>query len=549
MNFDPILPSARVTAMRRQGHWRDRVLTEYLDEAIARNPDKIALVDHNSVTGERTELTFAELGRRVEQIALGLVALGVQKADVVSYQLPNWWQFTALHLACLRIGAVTNPLMPIFRQRELEFMLGLAEARVLVVPRVFRGFDYPAMIEDIRGKLPALQHVLVIGGEGEASFERRMLGKQAHGDAAKLFAARKPAPDEVIQVLYTSGTTGEPKGVMHTANTLFSNILPYAERLGLGAADVALMASPMAHQTGFMYGLMMPVTLGAKAVLQDIWHPGEAASIIAAEGVTFTMASTPFLADLTETAIKRPKDVASLRIFLSAGAPIPRVLVQRAKEALGAEIVSAWGMTENGAVTTTKVGDKPDKTFGTDGLALPGMETRTVDADDKPVAVGEEGRLQTRGCSNFVGYLKRPQLYGTDADGWFETGDLARIDADGYIRITGRAKDIIIRGGENVPVVEVEQLMYRHPAVQEVAIVAMPDERLGERGCAFVVLRAGKSLDFREMLTFLSEQKLAKNYFPERLQIVEQMPKTPSGKIQKFKLRDVAKSLTPETVR
>ncbi|HUN50313.1 MAG TPA: cyclohexanecarboxylate-CoA ligase [Candidatus Sulfotelmatobacter sp.] len=544
MQFDPIIPAARAAAMKAAGHWRDRVLLEFFDAAIARRGDVLALVDHNSMTGARNALSYAELGRRVERIALGLLDLGVEAGDVVSYQLPNWWEFTALHLACLRIGAVSNPLMPIFRQRELSFMLGLAEAKVLVVPKFFRGFDYPAMAAELHGVLPALRHVLVVGGSGEQSFEERLLElpRERRRDAAASFAVRRAGPDDVMQVMYTSGTTGEPKGVMHTANTLFSNIVPYAERLGLGERDVVLMASPMAHQTGFMYGLMLPIYLGAKAVLQDIWQADRGAEIIAAEGATFTMASTPFLADMAEAATRRPQDFASLRMFLAAGAPIPRVLVQKASEALGANIISAWGMTENGAVTTTRVGDAPDKTFGTDGCPVPGMEVRTIDAAGRPVAVGEEGRLQTRGCSNFVGYLKRPQLYGTDAEGWFETGDLARIDADGYIRITGRAKDIIIRGGENIPVVEVEGLIYRHPAVQEAAIVGMPDPRLGERGCAFIVLRPGQSLSFQELIAFLRDQKLARDYLPERLEIVAEMPKTPSGKIQKFKLREAAKA-------
>ena len=544
MNFDPILPAPRVAAMKAAGHWRGRVLTEFLDAQLAERPDAVAVVDHNSMTGVRTVLTYRELNCRVERIALGLVELGIEMGDVVSYQLPNWWEFVALHLACLRIGAVTNPLMPIFRQRELGFMLALAEAKLFVVPRLFRDFDYPAMAAELKGALPALDRVLVIGGSGEESFEARLLepAHERRHDAKAVFAARTLAPDDVIQVLYTSGTTGEPKGVMHTSNTLFSNIVPYAKRLGLTDKDVVLMASPMAHQTGFMYGLMMPIYLGAKMVLQDIWQASRGADIIAAERVTFTMASTPFLADMTETAASRPRDFASLRIFLAAGAPIPRVLVQKATEALGANIISGWGMTENGAVTTTKVGDAPDKTFGTDGCPLPGMEVRVVDATGHPVAVGIEGRLQARGCSNFVGYLKRPQLYGMDAEGWFETGDLARLDADGYVRITGRAKDIIIRGGENVPVVEVEQLIYRHPAVQEAAIVGMPDPRLGERGCAFIVLRPGQRLGFAELIAFLESHKLARNYLPERLEIVPEMPKTPSGKIQKFRLREVART-------
>ena len=355
------------------------------------------------------------------------------------------------------------------------------------------------------------------------------------------FKARRPTADNVMQLLYTSGTTGEPKGVMHTANTLLSNLRPYAERLRLGRDDVILMASPMAHQTGFMYGLMMPIMLGATAVLQDIWEPKRAAKRIGDEGVTFTMASTPFLSDLTDVVGADGYDVSSLSIFLSAGAPIPRILVERATQALKANIVSAWGMTENGAVTTTKLDDSPEKTFHTDGCPLPGMEVRVTDPTNNPVPVGAEGLLKVRGCSNFVGYLKRPQLYGHDAENWFDTGDLARVDAEGYIRITGRSKDIIIRGGENIPVVEIEGLLFRHPAIQAVAIVGFPDPRLVERACAFVVLKPGQTLSQEEMTRFLEQEKLAKQYLPERLVILEDLPRTPSGKVQKFKLREVAK--------
>ena len=463
--------------------------------------------------------------------------------DVVSCQFPNWWQFTALSLACVRIGAIINPIMPIFRERELKFMLGLAESNVFVIPHEFRGFDYAAMARGIRSELPSLRHLLIVGGEGPESFEQVLLDLQrdADQDATERFKARRPTADNVMELLYTSGTTGEPKGVMHTANTLFSNLRPYAERLRLGRDDVVLMASPMAHQTGFMYGLMMPIMLGATAALQDIWEPKQAATRIGNEHVTFTMASTPFLSDLTDVVETNNHDVSSLRVFLSAGAPIPRVLVERATQVLKANIVSAWGMTENGAVTTTKLDDPPQKAFHTDGCTLPGMEVRITDHVNNPLPPGAEGRLMTRGCSNFVGYLKRPQLYGHDAEGWFDTGDLARIDADGYIRITGRSKDIIIRGGENIPVVEIEGLLFRHPAIQAVAIVGYPDPRLGERACAFVVPKARHTFSQAEMVEFLEREKVIKQYLPERLEIVDELPRTPSGKVQKFKLREIAK--------
>jgi cyclohexanecarboxylate-CoA ligase len=545
MKFDPMVSEAWTKAMHAQGFWRDELFEDLLDHCVANVPDKPAVVGTNAMDGSSYRLSYREFGALVDRIALALADLGVEKDDVVSCQLPNWWQFSALVFATWRIGAVINPMMPIFREREVKFMLGFAQSKIFVVPREFRGFDYPAMVRAFQSELPHLQRLLVIGGAGEESFERVLL--EAPYDAARakrLFAQRRHRPDDVIQLLYTSGTTGEPKGVMHTANTILSNIYPFRERLGLTDKDIVLMASPLAHQSGFIYGIMMPVVLQSTVVLQDVWDGRRAALLIDAEKVTFTFASTPFLSDLTTAVEQGGCDVPSLRIFLAAGAPIPRVLVERATKILGANIVSAWGMTENGAATTTKLGDPDEKAFFTDGCPLPGMEVRVVGADNKPLPPGPEGILKVRGCSNFVGYLKRPQLYNHDAEGWFDTGDFARLDEDGYIRITGRAKDIIIRGGENVPVVEIEGLLFRHPAVQAVAIVGMPDARLGERAYAFVVCKAGQTLDFAEMIRFLTEQKVAKQYMPERLQCVDALPMTPSGKVQKFKLREQARSLS-----
>ncbi len=549
--YDIILPRSRVEAMAGSGLWPDRLIVDYLDDAVAAVPDKIAISAHDVTTGAKIRHTYAELGRLVDRIALGLVALGIEPGDVVSFQLPNWWQCTALHLACVRVGAVTNPLMPIFRQRELRFMLSFAESRALFVPARFRGFDYPAMVAELRPDLPALEHVFVIGGEGESSFKGRFIDRRREDemDARAVFEERRPGADDVTELIYTSGTTGEPKGVMHTANTLMGNILPFIDRVGLDADDVVLMASPLAHQTGFLYGMMMPVVLGATAVLQDIWAPDVGARIIEDERVTFTMASTPFLSDLTHTPALAEYDVGTLHTFLTAGAPIPPVLVQEASERLGALIISCWGMTENGGITTTTRDDPVDRASTTDGKPLEGIEVRVVGDGGAPLPVGQEGRLQARGASAFVGYLKRPEAYDTDEEGWFETGDLARMEAEGYIRISGRSKDVILRGGENIPVVEVEGLIYKHPAVQDVAIVAMPDPRLGERACAYVALKAGQSLTFEELTEFLLAQEMAKQYLPERLEIVPEMPRTPSGKIQKFHLRKEAAELVPEGVR
>ena len=510
-------------------HWPQRMLTDYLDDAVARHPDKAAIVDFNSMSGKATTLTFRQLQHIVGRMAGGLATLGVKKGAIVACQLPNWWQFVALYLACVRLGAIINPLMPIFRQRELRYMLGFAEAEVMVVPQLFRGCDYPAMLAEIRAGLPHLKHLLVIGGSGEDSFERCLLDRrwEDETDLAALFAREAPSPDDITQLLYTSGTTGEPKGVMHTSNTLLSILVKYEERLGLGDDDIIFMASPMGHQAGFMYGLMMGPMLGAKLVLQDIWNADQAALLIQDEAVTYTMGSTPFLADLTNSPAVDHTDMSSLRTFVSSGAPIPSTLVQRATRRLGARIISAWGMSENGSVTTTVPGDPDDRIFGTDGVALPGIEVRVVDGDGKPVATGVSGRLQCRGISMFVGYFRRPDLSQPTPDGWFDTGDLARMDADGYIRITGRAKDIIIRGGENVPVVEIENLLYRHPAVRQVAIVGVPDARLGERACAYIVLREGERLDFAGMVAYLEGQQLARQMSAPRRFVLLLPPAAP----------------------
>ena len=543
MEFDAVLLAPRRAAAIAAGFWHDRTVNDDLDACLVACPDKTALTAV-CVDGDVKRFTYRELASLADRVAIGLSKLGVGRNDVVAMQLPNWWHFTVLYLACTRIGAVLNPLMPIFRERELSFMLKHGEAKVIVVPRTFRNFDHEAMARGLQPNLPHLERVIVVDGGGADDFETLLTKPEweKDPDAARILGAGRPGPDDITQLIYTSGTTGEPKGVMHSANTLMANIIPYAERLALGADDVVLMASPMAHQTGFMYGLMMPVMLKASAVLQDVWEPSRAAELIRKEKVSFTMASTPFLTDLTRAVTESGAPVPTLKTFLCAGAPIPGPLVEQAQAGLGAKIVSAWGMSENGAVTLIKLDDDDKLASTTDGCALPGVEVKVIDTDGRSLPAGEIGKLVVRACSNFGGYLKRPQWNGTDADGWFDTGDLAYMTAAGYIRISGRSKDVIIRGGENIPVVEVEALLYKHPAVAQVAIVAYPDERLGERACAVIVPKAGASIDFAGMADFLKSHKLAVQYIPEKLIVREAMPATPSGKIQKFRLRDMLKA-------
>jgi cyclohexanecarboxylate-CoA ligase len=514
------------------------VATDYLDRWAAEKPQAGALVAWRMDEEQETRLSWAELARRVARIANTLRHKGAGPGDVVSFQLPSGWEFIAVYLATVRIGAIANPLMPIFRHRELSFMLRQAEARVFVAPVAFRGFDHAALAHQLASELPGMR-LLLAGGEGAESLEA-----ERGEPGPDLERGARLRPDDITQLLYTSGTTGESKGVLHTSNTLLCAVHSFAARMGLGAEDVIFMPSPLAHQLGFCYGMLLSLALGVPLVTTDIWRPSRAAQLIEANGATFTFAATPFLADLADLARRRGSGIGRLRLFASSGAPIPPAVAQSAREHLGVAIAASWGMTECASVTVTPPeGRMADES---DGRALPNGEVRVVDSAGREAARGETGALQVRGASLFTGYLKRPHLYRLDREGWFDTGDLARMDQAGYIRICGRSKDVIIRGGENIPVVEVEAALYRMPEVLDAAVVAMPDPRLQERACAFVSLRAGKKLDLAAVCRHLDAEGFSKHFWPEQLVVLAEMPRTPTGKIQKFVLREIAKSAPPQ---
>lgn len=544
MIVDPIIPQQRIDAMLEGGWWKDENLLDYFDAALLTCPDAIAIVDYRTESGEKILMTYRQLAERAECVAVALAHYGVEKQDVVSFQLPNWWEFVVINLACLRIGAVSNPLMPIFREHELSFMVDFAESKVLIIPKKFRGFDHEKMIEGMRDKLPQLNHVFVVGGDGENSFEAALLNHPLTVDSTALFKARQLDPNDVVLMLYTSGTTGMPKGVMHCANTFLFSVDKMLERCELTQDDDIFMGSPLAHLTGFMYGMWMPMVLKTKMIFLDVWNVDLGWQLMAEENASFAMGATPFLADLSGSEKRDSCNSERFRLFVCGGAPIPSALAEKATAALSIKLMAVWGMSECGVVTTTKLNDPPEKIFGSDGVAVPACEVKIVDEQNKSLPVGEEGRLLEKSPSTFIGYLKRPEAYDVDEDDFFDTGDLARMDNDGYIRITGRSKDIIIRGGENIPVVEVENILYKHANIIDCAVVAMPDDRLGELGCCFVTLNPGVGFSFQDMIDYLLENQLAKNYLPEHLEIINDMPRTASGKIQKFQLREMAKDFS-----
>lgn len=533
-----ILDQSRIQRETDLGIWPNRVLTDYLMDYIAMDPDRPALISHRADSGQITTVSYGEINERAERVGGNLMSLGIKPGDVVSFQLPNWWEFVAIHLACLKIGAISNPVMPIFRARELEYMIGFAESRVFIVPQTFQNFDYEGLGEQLLERIPSLQHLIVVGGKGKNAFETLLLK-----EPEKRPSKQSPhSPNDVVELLYTSGTTGKPKGVMHTSNTLLSSATQVTQRLALGANDIGFMPAPFAHQIGFCFGMMTPIKLGIPLVIMDVWNPAIAVDLIEKYRVTYTCASTPFLVDLSEVPEVEKRDLSCFRMFMTAGAPILEPMVNKVLKKIPVNLVPGWGMTEVIQVTATE----PFTSLAgplNDGAALPGNEVRVVDNNGKVLPAGKTGFLQCRGSTLFVGYCKKPDLYSVDSEGWFDTGDLAWMDENGNIRIAGRDKDIIIRGGENIPVLEVESLISELPQVHDVAMVGMPDERLGERGCVFVTLLPDTELSFAELVGYLKSKELAKQYFPERLEIVKDMPRTPSGKIQKFVLRERAAKL------
>jgi cyclohexanecarboxylate-CoA ligase len=555
-------------------------IVDWVGRWARERPGEDAVVDTRA--GGTRAWTWGELDREADKAAALLLELGVEPGETVAYQLPNWGEFVILTFACMKIGAICCALMPIFREREIGFALRRSKARVLVVAEEFRGRRHAeetaAMLAGAadgaapaagngdgasgdgtsQGPLP-VEHVLVVGAGGAPALPKTD-GVRWHDFAAAVagqepdreaIVARKPGPTALSQLFFTSGSTGEPKGVLHRYDALTRAAMMEVEHLGLGRDDTIFIPTPLAHQTGLLYGMWLSFALGSTQVLQDVWDPHRAAAALREWDGTFVQAATPFLADLVRV-VEAGEEVAppALRIFVVTGAAVPRALAERATSVLSASVCGAWGSTESCLGALAAPGDDPAKVWGTDGRALAGTRIRIVDDADELLGPGEEGNFQVTSRCLFEEYLDRPDLTAAamTADGWYRTGDLATIDADGYLRLTGRVKDIINRGGEKVPVAEIEQLLHEHPAVAEVAIVAMPDERLGERACAFVVRGPGFAGAFglAEVREYLDSQEMSKHYWPERVEVLEEMPRTPSGKIQKFVLREQAKGLRPE---
>lgn len=532
----------RRAAYRQQGLWGDASLADYWQQTARAMPDKIAVVDNHGAS-----YTYSALDHAASCLANWMLAKGIESGDRIAFQLPGWCEFTVIYLACLKIGAVSVPLLPSWREAELVWELNKCQAKMFFAPTLFKQTRPVDLILPLQNQLPQLQQI--VGVDKLAPATSSLSLSQIIADNTPLTTAITTHGDELAAVLFTSGTEGLPKGVMLTHNNILASERAYCARLNLTWQDVFMMPAPLGHATGFLHGVTAPFLIGARSVLLDIFTPDACLALLEQQRCTCMLGATPFVYDLLNVLEKQPADLSALRFFLCGGTTIPKKVARECQQ-LGIKLLSVYGSTESSPHAVVNLDDPLSRFMHTDGYAAAGVEIKVVDDARKTLPPGCEGEEASRGPNVFMGYFDEPELTARalDEEGWYYSGDLCRMDEAGYIKITGRKKDIIVRGGENISSREVEDILLQHPKIHDACVVAMPDERLGERSCAYVVLKAPHhSLSLEEVVAFFSRKRVAKYKYPEHIVVIEKLPRTASGKIQKFLLRkDIMRRLTQD---
>ncbi|BDO90042.1 medium-chain fatty-acid--CoA ligase [Escherichia coli O19:H7] len=532
----------RRAAYRQQGLWGDASLADYWQQTARAMPDKIAVVDNHGAS-----YTYSALDHAASCLANWMLAKGIESGDRIAFQLPGWCEFTVIYLACLKIGAVSVPLLPSWREAELVWVLNKCQAKMFFAPTLFKQTRPVDLILPLQNQLPQLQQI--VGVDKLAPATSSLSLSQIIADNTPLTMAITTHGDELAAVLFTSGTEGLPKGVMLTHNNILASERAYCARLNLTWQDVFMMPAPLGHATGFLHGVTAPFLIGARSVLLDIFTPDACLALLEQQRCTCMLGATPFVYDLLNLLEKQPADLSALRFFLCGGTTIPKKVARECQQR-GIKLLSVYGSTESSPHAVVNLDDPLSRFMHTDGYAAAGVEIKVVDDARKTLPPGCEGEEASRGPNVFMGYFDEPELTARalDEEGWYYSGDLCRMDEAGYIKITGRKKDIIVRGGENISSREVEDILLQHPKIHDACVVAMPDERLGERSCAYVVLKAPHhSLSLEEVVAFFSRKRVAKYKYPEHIVVIEKLPRTASGKIQKFLLRkDIMRRLTQD---
>lgn len=519
-------PAAHHAEFIAKGDWANQTLADLSYRLADAEPDFVQFL-----AGEQ-RITRAALLADAEALSVGLAGLGLTAGDVVSFQIPNWIEAAVVNLACAISGFVVNPIVPIYRDAEVGMMLADCRAKAFIVASSFRNYDFAAMVQRIKPRLPELEHVVSVRGNGGLSYEALV-------DAGHGIPVNRPQvdPGTVKMLLYTSGTTGHPKAVLHSHNTLNRVLEQSARHWGLGAGDAMIMPSPVTHVSGYANGLEMPFVAGSRTILMEAWDAADALSLIAEHDAVGTVAATPFLTELAAAAVAAGTRLPSLRFFACGGAAVPPEVIPAANKAFdNCRAFRVFGSSEVPLVTLGCPAQKDEHLAATTDGAIVDYRVRVVDDADNELPIGQEGEILARGPAMFMGYADEQQTRdAVTSDGYFRTGDLGCVTHEGAILITGRKKDLIIRGGENISAKEIEDVLHTHPAVQEATVVAMPHDRLGEGICAYVILN--RAADAAALASHVEASGLAKQKIPERFEFVDDFPRTASGKIRKDALR------------
>ncbi len=533
---------AEIAAYYESGIWEETTLLGMVAQQAQTQPDKVFVFDST------TSLTYSQLHEDAIRIAAGLRRAGIQPGDRVVVQVPNFAEFATVMVAINRAGGVIVPIMPIYRGAEVSFIAAHSGGKAVITVGEVNKFNFVEMFRELRGELPALERIFVLRGEASDGVDT-IESLRVDGELADLEAELGPdkSPDDAFLVVYTSGTTSRPKGCVHTVNTARTAAKSLRDGLQYTSADVQFGPSPVAHSTGMITSIMLPLLTGASSHFMEAWEPNAGMQRMIDHKITCAVTATPFLQMLLSVYDPAKHDVSSVRAWVCAGSPIPPAVVQRANQMFtNGTVLSLYGRSENYVTTMVDITDPGERSVTSDGRAVAGTEVRVVDPDGSEVPVGEEGDIAFRGPSHMLGYYRDPAE--TDAlftpDGFSRSGDLGRSDAEGFVRVTGRTKDIIIRGGMNISARELEDHLLHLDTISNVAAVGMPDERLGEKVCVYVIPADGATVTLEDVVALLKKEGVATQKLPERLEIVDALPMTATGKIQKHLLRaDVAGKL------
>jgi acyl-CoA synthetase (AMP-forming)/AMP-acid ligase II len=481
--------------------------------------------------------TFAELYRDARAVASAYLARGIGKGDIVAIWAPNRREWILAGLGAHMAGAAITPLNTRMKGREAGDILRRSYAKLLVATERFLGFDFPAMIRD--EDLPDLGEIIRIDGEGSGGWDAFIASGKGPDDPAVDAAEAAVTPDHLSDIMFTSGTTGSPKGVLHSHGNVVPVFRKWAERVGLREGDRYLIANPFFHTFGYKAGWSCCFTMGATMLPLATFDVEEVARLIEQLKVSFLPGPPTIYQSLLQGLAGQKRDFSSLRVAVTGAAPVPPILVERMRSELGMEnVVNGYGMTECGAIAMTCQGDSPEVVANTCGCALPGIEMKCVDDEGQEVPAGGTGEILVRGRGVMLGYFENPEATAEaiDAEGWLHTGDVGSLDEKGYLRITDRKKDMFITGGFNCYPAEIEKLLAAHPAIEVAAVIGVPDERMGEVGRAFVVLRPGAKADAAGIIDWAREN-MANYKVPRSIEFVSELPRNAGGKVLRMALR------------